>query len=89
VEYVLAHALKTQAQSAEDEEWRQRLTCPICMEASDQMVAPRITKCGHIYCWPCLNQLFTLYQSDHDWKKCPLCNASIYKKDIRKVTITH
>ena len=25
--------------------------CPICLEAP---VAARLTKCGHVYCWPCL-----------------------------------
>ena len=28
--------------------------CPICMEKLQDMVCPRITKCGHIYCWPCI-----------------------------------
>lgn len=28
--------------------------CPICLESLPLMVAPKITKCGHIYCWPCV-----------------------------------
>jgi hypothetical protein len=28
--------------------------CPICLENLTQMVSPKITKCGHIYCWPCV-----------------------------------
>lgn len=28
--------------------------CPICLENLNQMVTPKITKCGHIYCWPCV-----------------------------------
>lgn len=28
--------------------------CPICMEKLSAMTCPRITKCGHIYCWPCI-----------------------------------
>lgn len=28
--------------------------CPICMEPLSQMVCPRLTKCGHIYCFACM-----------------------------------
>lgn len=30
--------------------------CPICMEQLSSMVCPRITKCGHVYCWTCILQ---------------------------------
>jgi hypothetical protein len=28
--------------------------CPICMEPLEKILTPRITKCGHIFCWPCI-----------------------------------
>ena len=28
--------------------------CPICMEKLHLMIVPKITKCGHMYCWPCI-----------------------------------
>jgi hypothetical protein len=33
-------------------------TCPICMEDFSECTAPRVTKCGHIFCYPCLLQYF-------------------------------
>lgn len=59
------------------------LQCPICREQSEIMVAPRITKCGHIYCWPCMLQYL-----DHDYTKCSLCSESVYRHELRKVTIS-
>lgn len=47
--------------------------CPICRE--EEMVAPQITKCGHIFCWPCILH-YMLYHSENeetDCRKCPLC----------------
>ena len=29
------------------------VTCPICMSEENQIVAPQITPCGHIFCWHC------------------------------------
>jgi hypothetical protein len=37
--------------------------CPICLENLPAMIAPRITKCGHIYCWPCVLQ-YLAYDKD-------------------------
>lgn len=50
------------------------------------MTCPRVTKCGHLYCWPCLLQ-YLAYEREYAWKKCPLCADPIYKHDIRRVTI--
>ncbi len=60
--------------------------CPICLENLKCMVAPKITKCGHIYCWPCVLQ-YLAYERDRNWKKCPLCNESIYKHELKNVKI--
>ena len=65
---------------------REKTQCPICMEPAQMMTAPRVTKCGHLYCWPCLLQ-YLAFERDYSWKKCPLCCDPIYKHDIRRVTI--
>jgi hypothetical protein len=58
------------------------------MEPAPLMTAPRVTKCGHLYCWPCLLQ-YLAFEREYSWKKCPLCADPIYKADMRKVTIMH
>ena len=50
------------------------------------MVAPRVTKCGHLYCYACLLQYLD-FEKQYAWKKCPLCSDPIYKRDIRKAKI--
>lgn len=50
------------------------------------MVAPRVTKCGHIFCWPCLLQ-YLQFEKQHAWKKCPLCADPIYKTDIKRTRL--
>ena len=64
----------------------QKTQCPICMEPAGFMVAPRVTKCGHLFCYACLLQYLD-FEKQYSWKKCPLCAESIYKRDIRKATI--
>lgn len=66
--------------SAED------VKCPICMEKLDAMVSPRITKCGHIYCWPCILQ-YLAFEKDRNWKQCPLCNDMVSKQDLKSVNV--
>lgn len=65
---------------------KEKTQCPICMEPAPSMTAPRVTKCGHLYCWPCLLQ-YLAFEREYAWKKCPLCFDPIYKNDIRRVTI--
>lgn len=62
------------------------VSCPICLENLDQMVAPRITKCGHIFCWPCVLQ-YLAYEKEKSWKRCPLCYDPVYKNELRNVDI--
>ncbi|GME75438.1 unnamed protein product [Ambrosiozyma monospora] len=55
--------------------------CPICLD--DDFVAPRMTKCGHIFCYPCLMRLFSsLEETDPRRRKtkCPLCSENIWEK---------
>lgn len=58
------------------------------------MVSPRITKCGHIYCWPCILQ-YLAYDRDtrtapsfgQTWKRCPLCNEHVHKHELKSVRV--
>ncbi|XP_055595547.1 RING finger protein 10 [Uranotaenia lowii] len=52
--------------------------CPICLYPP---VAAKMTKCGHVYCWPCI--LHYLALSDKTWRKCPICYDAIHIPDLR------
>ncbi|KAI9788766.1 MAG: hypothetical protein M1816_006547 [Peltula sp. TS41687] len=64
--------------------------CPICLSTP---VAPRMAKCGHIFCLPCLIRY--MHSTDETkspvpekkprWKKCPICWDSIYISETRPV----
>jgi hypothetical protein len=67
----------------------QSSSCPICLS---HPVGPRMAKCGHIFCLPCLIRY--MHSSDDSapipekkarWKKCPICWDSIYLSDTRPV----
>ncbi|KAJ5169029.1 uncharacterized protein N7482_004623 [Penicillium canariense] len=67
----------------------QAASCPICLSTP---VAPRMARCGHIFCLPCLIRY--MHSSDDDnhvpekkprWKKCPICWDSIYSSETRPV----
>jgi len=66
----------------------QLASCPICLGTP---VAPRMARCGHIFCLPCLIRY--MHSEDEGKtpekrarsKKCPLCWDSIYMSDTRPV----
>ena len=65
----------------------QEAACPICLGTP---VAPRMAKCGHIFCLTCLIRY--MHSEDEStaekkarWKKCPLCWDSIYISETRPV----
>lgn len=67
----------------------QDASCPICLSTP---VAPRMAKCGHIFCLPCLIRY--MHSTDEAnpgpekrarWKKCPICEDSIYISEARPV----
>lgn len=68
----------------------QQASCPICL--SDP-VAPRMAKCGHIFCLSCLIRFMNSSSGDDEakslrgikWKKCPICEDSIYLHEVRPV----
>ncbi|KAK3083734.1 hypothetical protein FSP39_002255 [Pinctada imbricata] len=55
-------------------------SCPICLE---EPTAAKITRCGHIYCWPCI--LHYLALGEKTWRKCPICYESIHDHDLKSV----
>ncbi|XP_037043910.1 RING finger protein 10 [Bradysia coprophila] len=55
--------------------------CPICLF---HPVAGKMTRCGHIYCWPCV--LHYLALSDKTWRKCPICYEAIHAADLKSST---
>ena len=71
-----------------DDEYR----CPICLETPS---APKITSCGHIFCYPCLIHLFSGYDikqtseiiSNLEYQSCPMCNQEISLSLIKMVDI--
>ncbi|KAF9502266.1 hypothetical protein BDN71DRAFT_1406276 [Pleurotus eryngii] len=55
-------------------------SCPICLAPP---TAPRMTKCGHVYCYPCI--LHYLNTSDNKWARCPICFDSVNEKQLKSV----
>jgi len=55
-------------------------SCPICLFPP---IAGKISRCGHVFCWPCI--LHYLALSDDDWRKCPICYVNISKSDLKSV----
>lgn len=56
--------------------------CPICLYVP---VAAKITRCGHIYCWPCV--LHYLALTDKTWQKCPICFEAVHKTELKSVSL--
>ena len=63
--------------------------CPICLSTP---VAPRMAKCGHIFCLPCLirymhstDETNNIPEKKARWKKCPICWDSVYISETRPV----
>ncbi|KAL0483365.1 hypothetical protein AKO1_014721 [Acrasis kona] len=61
---------------------KDEVTCPVCLE---NPVAPKITKCGHTFCYHCI--LRYLSTSDHNQRKCPMCNDMIELDALKSLQI--
>mmetsp|Transcript_9966 Transcript_9966/g.13038 ORF Transcript_9966/g.13038 Transcript_9966/m.13038 type:complete len:520 (-) Transcript_9966:796-2355(-) len=59
-----------------------RTCCPICL---DDLTAPRMTRCGHIFCWLCLSRLFCF--SSGKVATCPLCFGFIELQEAKRVVL--
>eukprot|EP00055_Hartaetosiga_balthica_P004508 m.11872 g.11872 ORF g.11872 m.11872 type:complete len:232 (+) comp3907_c0_seq1:85-780(+) len=57
----------------EEEKSMSSYSCRICLDIAHD---PVVTKCGHLYCWPCL----------HEWlqrkEECPVCKAGVTKENV-------
>jgi SNF2 family DNA or RNA helicase len=53
-------------------------TCPICLDDTDVASGVAVTKCGHKFCWDCIQEYFDTCNA----KKCPKCNVEISKSNI-------
>ncbi|KAI0997004.1 hypothetical protein K3495_g11180 [Podosphaera aphanis] len=67
----------------------QDVSCPICLS---RPVAPRMAKCGHIFCLPCLIRYIHSTQEDTPlpekkvrWGRCPICWDSIQLLETKPV----
>jgi hypothetical protein len=59
-------------------------TCPICLDK--RIVSPKITRCGHIFCWPCLVNYYNYWTNVSINKKvpqCPLCKEKLQIHNIK------
>ncbi|KTW26156.1 hypothetical protein T552_03048 [Pneumocystis carinii B80] len=63
----------------------QHSLCAICLE--EDLVASRMTKCGHIFCLPCIIRYFESKNEDNNkdfkWKRCPICFDLICIMDLK------
>eukprot|EP00658_Telonema_sp_P-2_P001775 TRINITY_DN10669_c0_g1_i7.p1 TRINITY_DN10669_c0_g1~~TRINITY_DN10669_c0_g1_i7.p1 ORF type:complete len:484 (-),score=96.90 TRINITY_DN10669_c0_g1_i7:64-1515(-) len=58
--------------------------CSICLEG---LVAPQVTKCGHMYCLSCLMRYYHTVADSH-WVRCPVCFHSIDRREIKPVQLS-
>ncbi|XP_013118715.2 E3 ubiquitin-protein ligase RNF10 [Stomoxys calcitrans] len=56
--------------------------CPICLYPPS---AAKVTRCGHVYCWPCVLHYLSL--SDKSWRKCPICYDAVHVGDLKSASI--
>ncbi|KAK7058577.1 hypothetical protein VNI00_002213 [Paramarasmius palmivorus] len=68
------------ASAAANQDYEGHTTCPICLSPP---TAPRMTKCGHIFCFPCI--LHYLNTSENKWARCPICFDSVNAAQLKAV----
>jgi len=63
--------------------------CPICL--TEEIVAPRMISCGHIFCHTCLLSFLdsegVKKKEFQKYKECPLCSFSVKPEEIKPVLI--
>ncbi|WWC67822.1 uncharacterized protein I206_101739 [Kwoniella pini CBS 10737] len=63
------------------EEERRGRMCPICL---GKPVAGRMTKCGHIFCFPCILHYIQLSDIPKS-AKCPICGDTVHSSYLKSV----
>ncbi|KAJ3281634.1 hypothetical protein HDU79_010598, partial [Rhizoclosmatium sp. JEL0117] len=58
-------------------------TCPICLNPP---TAPRVTRCGHVFCYPCMLRYLESGNPGNEYGTCPVCLEYVYSKDVRPVS---
>ena len=66
----------------------QRDNCPICLDSVP--VAPRMAKCGHVFCYSCIlrylaSEDLQTGRTSGKWRKCPICHDGVYAHELRPV----
>lgn len=57
--------------------------CPICLY---HPVAAKMTRCGHVYCWPCILHYLAL-SDKKSWRKCPICYEAVHIGDLKSAVL--
>lgn len=64
-------------------------TCPICLSPP---TAPRMTRCGHVYCYACIMHYLAVSENSKGTrgparytKRCPVCWDDIVARDLKAV----
>eukprot|EP00826_Nyctotherus_ovalis_P046301 TRINITY_DN5214_c0_g1_i3.p1 TRINITY_DN5214_c0_g1~~TRINITY_DN5214_c0_g1_i3.p1 ORF type:complete len:420 (-),score=107.99 TRINITY_DN5214_c0_g1_i3:411-1670(-) len=63
-----------------------KYSCPICHE--EELVAPKIAKCGHIICFPCFLQYAHHQRKNDKMNECPLCHALMHSSSLKPCKLT-
>eukprot|EP00927_Polykrikos_kofoidii_P060569 TRINITY_DN55510_c0_g1_i1.p1 TRINITY_DN55510_c0_g1~~TRINITY_DN55510_c0_g1_i1.p1 ORF type:complete len:872 (+),score=167.95 TRINITY_DN55510_c0_g1_i1:202-2817(+) len=61
--------------------------CPICLE--EDMLVPKITRCGHVFCLPCIMRYLTTLQdyNGKGFQRCPVCNEPVTSDDLTSLRL--
>ncbi|PKI82364.1 Delta(24(24(1)))-sterol reductase [Malassezia vespertilionis] len=68
----------------------EKMVCPICLSPP---TAARMTRCGHVYCYPCILRFLMMKEGkgnrngvpQHQSKRCPICGDEMHPKDLKGV----
>ncbi|KAK9173924.1 Zinc finger, C3HC4 type (RING finger) family protein [Cryptosporidium meleagridis] len=59
------------------------IKCPICLDSD--LLVPKISNCGHIYCWPCIIKLMNIILEKDEYAKkfkCPICFSNVLLNEL-------
>lgn len=68
-----------------------KIECAICL---DKPIAPRSTRCGHVFCFPCILHHFAVLNDGNEklkisaWHKCPICHKEVLKRKLKLATVS-
>lgn len=82
----MRHGMSSSASSVDS---TQATTCPICLSPP---TAPRMTRCGHVYCYACILHYLTVAENGKGTrgvqryvKRCPVCWDDVMARDLKSV----